>query len=265
MNHTGLPLLGKRILVTRAESQSGVFSDKIRQAGGVPTEVPLIMIRKPLDTTPLQEAIREIETFQWIVFSSVNGVAFFLDAFLQEKKLKSNLHNIKIAAIGEKTKQYLIQQGLPVHFIPSHYIAEEFVREFKEIVYKGDKLLHPRGNLARDILSAELKQLDAEVMSVIAYETVCNDDAGKPLAAYLQSSEIDIITFTSSSTVSNFVQLLATYNWKKWVEGIPVACIGPVTAETAVNHSFHPLIVAEEYTIDGLIEALSVYFSKEDL
>jgi uroporphyrinogen-III synthase len=275
------PLQGKRILVTRTREQSASFSARLDALGAIPIEFPVIRLAPPFDWQPLDEALRRLcdaqsTYYAWLIFTSVNGVEYAF-ARMQALGLSLPLSSSgapRVAAIGPATAAALARLGVHTDLVPAEYIAEGIAAALIEDAQRrgvslvGQRLLLPRASEARDVLVHELQAAGALVDEVAAYRTlpVGNDDQqGREVARMLQAGELDVLTFTSSSTVRNFMQWLenaapaitAKLRENAAGETLPaVACIGPVTAQTARELGLHPRIVAATFTIDGLIEAL---------
>lgn len=249
------PLFGTSILVTRARSQSSYLVSKVEELGAEAIEFPVIKIAPPSSYDALDEALQSLEHFNWIIFSSVNGVEYF---FRRLRELNIDIrasHNSKIAAIGSKTAEALYKKGLVVNLVPEEFRAERLFFELQSIVKKGDKILLPRADIARKYLAEALENIGCTVCAVDAYSTQRVNHDSASIIDRLQNSDIDIITFTSSSTVNNFVNAIGEENLSL-LSGVKVICIGPVTASTAAQWSINVSQVAKTYTIDGLIEAL---------
>lgn len=255
------PLFGKRVLVTRSREQASVLSEKLENLGAEAWEYPTIKIKEPDDLAALDAAVARAGAYNWIIFTSVNGVnAFFQRLRAQQLDIRS-LGAAKICAIGPKTAQALEERGLLVDVMPEVFRAEAVIEALKDRITPGDRVLLPRADLARQVLVDSLQQLGAQVDEVIAYQTMLADAADTELLLEkLQAGEIHVLTFTSSSTVTNFLKLLGDH--RHLLQGITVACIGPVTAQTAEKHGLHVDVCAEQYTIDGLVAAIQAYFSK---
>ena len=273
------PLLGKRILVTRARTQAASFSERLRKLGARPIEFPVIHIAPPLDWQPLDDALRHLcgatfAYYDWLIFTSVNGVESVF-ARLNEFGLVLPIGGItRVAAIGPGTSAALARYGVQTDLVPGEYIAEGVATALIEDAQRrgtslsGKRILLPRASVARDVLVAELQAAGARVDEVAAYRTlpVSSDDVqGGEVVRLLQAGELHILTFTSSSTVRNFMQWLVStapdmatkLRENAAGESVPViACIGPVTARTAREQGLHPHIEATTFTIDGLIEAI---------
>jgi uroporphyrinogen III methyltransferase/synthase len=249
------PLFGKRIIVTRSREQASALSSKLAGLGADVIEFPVIKIVPPTDTFSIDSAISKLEDFDWVVFTSANGVEWFAKRLLSMRKDIRAMHRAKIAAIGPATAAALEKLMIGVDYIPEKFVAESVVEGFPEDV-NGKKILIPRAKEAREVLPEKLKELGAEVHVASVYETITEDSDAQQIKDMLRSGEVDVVTFTSSSTVKNFVSLVGESNEKPLPEGVVAACIGPITAQTAEEMGIKPDIVAEEYTIDGLVQAL---------
>lgn len=250
------PLFGKRIVVTRSREQAGALSRQITGLGGEPYEFPTIKITPPDDFAPLDQAIKNAASFQWIVFTSVNGVKIFIQRLRRLGGDTRDLKGVNLCAIGPKTKAVLEGYGLRVDYIPVEFRAEEIVAGLKDKLKPGDRVLLPRADIARKILPRSLEQMGAEVTEVTAYKTVVEDSNAGELLEMLKAGKIDIVTFTSSSTVRNFLAMLGTSDLRDLMKNVLVACIGPITAHTARKAGLNVSIQASEYTIEGLLKAI---------
>ncbi len=254
------PLSGKKILVTRAREQSAEFSTLLRGLGAEVVEFPTIQIVPPRDWGPLDRAIRRIEQYDWLIFTSANGVLFFWQRLLAGGKtiLPSS---IKVCAIGPATARHLRERGVQVDFVPEAYVAEAILEGFKESDLAGKEILLARAKVARDILPRGLRQRGAKVEVVEAYRTLKPRGGTRRLRTLLTENKIDVVTFTSSSTVSHFAALLTGEELKRLLQGVKVACIGPITSETAKRLGMKVHIEPREYTIRGLARAIADHFS----
>ncbi|MFZ5595602.1 MAG: uroporphyrinogen-III C-methyltransferase [Bacillota bacterium] len=250
------PLFGCRVLVTRSREQASDLSRAIKELGGEAVEFPTISIVEPDDYTPLDRALSSAGNYRWIIFTSVNGVKYFFDRMFGLGMDIRDLGGIKICAIGPKTKEALERMGIRVEYVPSEYRAEEIAAGLKGKIKPGDRILLPRADIAGKDLKDLLGQEGAVVDDVTAYKTVAGDGNSDYIKNLLQNGGVDIITFTSSSTVRNFVKMIGDPKPSELLKGVRVACIGPVTAETAAQSGLKVDIVAEKYTIDGLVEAI---------
>lgn len=277
--NTARPLLGKRILVTRTREQASSFSDRLRKLGAIPFVFPVIRIAPPLDWQPLDDALRHLcgatfAYYDWLIFTSVNGVESVFGR-LNEFGLALPIAGVtRVAAIGPATAAALARYGVQTDLVPGEYIAEGVASALIEDAKSrgaslaGKRILLPRAAVARDVLVTELKAAGAIVQEVAAYRTlpVSSDDAqGLEVARLLQAGELHMLTYTSSSTVRNFMHWLTSsapnlaekLRDSADAETIPIiACIGPITAQTARELGLHPQIEATTFTIDGLIEAI---------
>lgn len=257
------PLFGHRILVTRARTQAGELSRDLEDLGAEVLEFPTIEIKPPKDLAPLDKAIRELEVYDWLVFTSVNGVEAFLDRLgHHELDVRSVPKDAKIAAIGPATADRIRNVGLRVDVVPKEYRAEALLDEISADEIEGKRILIPRAKVAREILPEKLREAGAEVFVPPAYESVPSDDGRGALAARLEAGGVDCVTFTASSTVENFVQAFGREDTVRLLDSVLVACIGPITAGTARGHGIRVDVEAEKYTIPGLVEAVEGLFAK---
>lgn len=249
------PLFGCRVLVTRSREQASFLSRAIEELGGEAVEFPTITIAGPDDFGPLDRAVAGVEKYRWVIFTSVNGVKYFFGRLFKSGRDIRDLKGINICAIGPKTRDSLSAYGLRVEYVPSEYRAEEIAAGLKGRIQPGDAVLLPRADIARKDLVRLLELEGARVDDVVAYRTVAGEGGREEIRAMLREGGIDIITFTSSSTVSNFVSITGD-GLDRLLEGVAVACIGPVTAETARKMGLPVHIEASRYTIEGLIETI---------
>jgi uroporphyrinogen III methyltransferase/synthase len=258
----GRPLLGKRIVVTRARQQASDLVRLLSDQGAECLEYPTIEIMPPKDLEPLKQAVERLAAYDWIVFTSVNGVIYFFEQLFAMGKDVRALGRIHTAAIGPATAGRLLEYGLTSDIVPETYRAESVVEAFGKVKLKGKKILLPRAADARPILPKELKKMGATVDEIPAYETVKAVGNTDDLVQNLKNNHIDLITFTSSSTVKNFKALLPAENFTKLIQGVTIASIGPITSDTAKELGFDVHITAEDYTIPGLVEAILQYYKK---
>ena len=251
------PLSGRRILVGRARHQAGALSDQLRGLGATVIEVPFIEIRPPESWAPLDQAIARILDYEWLILTSANGVQMFFARLAKLGKSEADLLHLNIAAIGPATAKVIELHGLPVDVVPEKYVAESVVEALESEV-KGKRVLLVRAKVARDVIPRELTALGAKVDVAEAYETVLPGTSAAALRVLFRDPEQKphAITFTSSSTVHNFVDLLGKENLGL-LEGVKLASIGPVTSETMRKSGLEPHIEAAEYTIPALAEALA--------
>jgi len=257
------PLAGCRVLVSRAKKQAGVLSSALRDLGCEVIEIPFIEIRKPKSYQPLDTALQKLATYDWLILTSVNGVEALFERIGKKKLDASALAKLKIAAIGPATRKSIEQCGLTVTVTPKEYVAESVVSSLRARV-KGKRVLLVRAKVARDVIPRELRKAGATVDVVEAYETITPKSSERRLRAALASMrrKPHAITFTSSSTVKNFVALLglqrarAALNKPAPHGGVHSASIGPVTSATLREFGLPVDIEAMEYTIPGLVAAI---------
>lgn len=255
------PLEGWRILVSRAKKQAGSLTDLLHQQGAEVMEVPFIEIRPPRSYKAMDDAIRLIGEYEWLILTSVNGVQALFERMEKLGMPKRRLLPLNIAAIGPATKAAIEREGLSVAVTPKEYVAESVVEALKEKV-KGKRVLLCRAKVARDVIPRELRKLGAFVDVVEAYETVIPAASRVKLRRLLRDEEKrpHAITFTSSSTVKNYVSLLGIRSGKsKLVQGVCNVSIGPVTSDTLRQYELSVDVQATEYTIPGLIQALAEF------
>ncbi|MGE5418371.1 MAG: uroporphyrinogen-III C-methyltransferase [Acidobacteriota bacterium] len=256
------PLFGKRVVVTRARKQASQLVARLEELGAEVIEFPTIAIKR-LDDPVLEHAIKWIHEYSWIIFTSANGVEEFFDRVWE---LGFDVRDIKgpaVCAIGPATARELEKRGIRVAIVPPEYRAEAVAEALKDKVDSGDKVLIPRARGAREILPETLREWGVEVDEIEIYEAVTEDNIGEEERASLQNSEVDVITFTSSSTVTNFLQVLGSGIVDTLKGKVRIACIGPITADTARQSGFAVDLVAADYTIDGLIDALLELYSNK--
>ncbi|WIY60468.1 uroporphyrinogen-III synthase [Bacillus arachidis] len=245
-------LAGKTVLITRAQHQAKQMSEAVNKQGGIPLEIPLLHI-EGVSQQEFQNVSQQLNTYDWVIFTSKNGVEFFLDGLY--KRIPST---VRIAAVGVKTGLELKKRGYEVHFVPTDFVAEAFAKEFVRELNGTERILFPKGNLARDIIPNKLRKLGVFLEEFVVYETKANHEKRQDLIANLESGKIDIVTFTSPSTVTSFVKLLEGTNWREWIKKCTIACIGPITAQEASRY-FSDVIVPKEYTVEALIQCISTY------
>jgi uroporphyrinogen III methyltransferase/synthase len=253
----GQPLSGKRIVVTRTRAQAGVLTEQLRGLGADVIELPTIRIEAPADLRAFAELVQDSHAYDWIVFTSVNGVNAFFDLFYKLYDDAREIGAARIAAIGPATAQRIKDFHMHVDLQPEEFVAESLAREFKK---KGGvenlRILIVHAEKARDLLPKELSALGAIVDEGLAYRTVpeTRDDIGA--RRRLLEEGADLITFTSSSTVENFLAL-----GLPWPAKMQVASIGPLTSKTALDHGLAVAVEARRHDIPGLVEAIRKFFS----
>lgn len=257
------PLFGKSVVVTRSRTQASDLVTALSEAGAVPVEFPTIRVMPPGDGfAALDAAIARLHAaggvpaYDWVIFTSVNGVEQFFARLDREGDVR-DLKGVKLGAIGPATAAALEARGLKLDFVPAEYRAEAVLEGLLERGVAGSRVLIPRAKEAREVLPDKLAEAGAEVEVAPAYETVLDETGAARMKDMLSGGEIDIITFTSSSTVKNFVQLLEGFDFQALPASVTIACIGPVTAGTARELGLRVDLVADEYTIPGLVRALT--------
>jgi uroporphyrinogen-III synthase len=251
------PLSGRRILITRARHQAQSLASALEEKGATVVAIPAIEILPPDSYDALDAALWNAKNYQWLVVTSANGAEVLAERLAALKLPTAALDPLKIAAIGPATARALGEMGLHVDEVPKQAIAESLVESLRDQV-GGKNVLLVRAKVARDVLPEELRNAGAHVDVVDAYQTVVPvtsaDDVRLIFAA--PSRMPDIVTFTSSSTVTNFFRLLHEANVPAWPASMAAASIGPITSQTLRHHGVEPVVEATEYTIPGVVEAL---------
>ncbi|MBQ7454522.1 MAG: uroporphyrinogen-III C-methyltransferase [Selenomonadaceae bacterium] len=244
------PLFGKKILVTRARAQASKLSNALKNFGADVVECPTIKIAEPSDNfRQLDAAIKILRGFDWIIFTSANGVEKFFERLKFHEFDTRAIGNAKIAAIGSATADKLSNFGIIADVVPKNFVAESLADELKDFVV-GKRILIARAEISRDFLPETLKNFGADVTVAPAYQTI------NELPAKIDFDALEMITFTSSSTVKNFI---ATYGVEK-LKKISCAAIGPITAQTLENFGVTAAVVAEKFTINGLVDAIKDFY-----
>lgn len=251
------PLQGVRVLVGRARHQAGALSSGLRKLGAEVVEIPFIEIRRPRSYKPLDTTLKNLEAYDWLILTSVNGVEALWERLAKLRISKKQLKHLKIAAIGPATRKAIEKRGLKVDIVPEEYVAESVVKSLRSKV-RGKRILLARARVARDVIPRELRKLGARVDVVEAYETVVPTASRTRLRAMMKNParRPHVITFTSSSTVRNFAGLAGKIP-PAVRKGMILASIGPVTSATLAELNLGADIEAKEYTIPGLIQAIS--------
>lgn len=251
------PLAGIRILVGRAQHQASVLSEGLKDLGAEVIEIPFIQIRPARSYKLLDSALKRIAEYDWLILTSVNGVDA-VAARLRRLNIRPEiLSSLKVAAIGPSTCAAAEGLGLKVGVVPAQYVAEAVVESLREEV-DGQRVLLARAKSARDVIPRELEKLGASVEVVEAYETTLPTSSKRKIQALMRdpAHRPHMITFTSSSSVRNFVQLLGGSSIHKELETVRFASIGPITSATLREFGLNPHIEAREFTIPGLIQAI---------
>jgi len=255
------PLFGKRILVTRAWEQTGETSGLLKDLGAEVVAIPTIEFAPPTSLKALDRAIDRLFVYDWAIFTSANAVHFFMDRFAKKGKDMSDLAGIKLCAIGPKTARTLSNYELRVDVVPQEYIAEAVVEAMGRKKLRGKRILLPRSKKAREVIPKELRSQGARVDVVGVYRTMAPKKGGDRIRRLLQEKKIHAITFTSSSTVKNFVGMVGRKKLHSLIKGVVLASIGPVTAETMRECGLAPHIIGS--SLDSMVSSLVEELQKE--
>ncbi|EGO63910.1 uroporphyrinogen-III C-methyltransferase [Acetonema longum] len=255
-------LFGKRILVTRTREQASLLTARLENLGAMCLEAPAIRIEPPESYNPVDMAIQNLRDYHWVVLTSVNGVKAFFARLEKAGKDARALGEAKVAAIGAQTAACLREYGIIADIVPVEFRAEGVAEALAAYIRPGDRVLIPRAAVARDLLPDKLTEMGAAVEVTPVYRTVAGLTDGLKLAADLADGKLDMVTFTSSSTVTNTVALLGP-DAVKLLANTKIACIGPVTAGTCYDLGITPAIIASEYTIQGLVQSITEYFKQK--
>jgi uroporphyrinogen III methyltransferase / synthase len=251
------PLFGKTIIVTRSRDQASVFSDQLIELGANVLEYPTINITDPDDFGPLDKELENLDSTDWLIFTSVNGVDAFFNRIFELGRDVRDLKGVKICSIGPSTTERIKGFHVSIDCQPPKYVAESVVEALKKVEeIKGKRFLMPRTDIARSYIPEELEKLGAEVSDIIAYKTELATDGDNIVLDKLKDGEVDIVTFTSASTVKNFVKIIGEDNLSAFKDNVQFASIGPITNESAEEMNIDISIKAEEYTIPGLVQAI---------
>jgi uroporphyrinogen-III synthase len=253
-----MELIGKTILITRPRNQSGEFARQIIESGAEPVYFPVIHIQPMEDTTILDRALHKLSCYDWLILTSINGVEMVW-ARLEALGINGLPPGLRVAAIGPKTAAGLEVHGIHPQFVPDEYIAEAILPGLGDI--RGRWILLPRAEIARRVLPDMINAAGGFAHEIAAYRT--QPDTPDPAGLERLQNGVDVITFTSSSTVRNFVALARAANLNPAsLPGQPIiACIGPITAQTIRDENMPVDVIAEEYTIEGLLRSLQAYTS----
>jgi uroporphyrinogen-III synthase len=250
-------LAGKRIVITRPPHKAGSFAERLRELGAEPVLVPTIAIQPAADPFPLDRALQTLDRYDWIVFTSANAVSHLWQRLEMLALDPTHLRWPAVAVIGPATGQALQEHGIPPAVMPGKHVAEALFDALQQTTdLSGTRILLPQGNLARPVLAGLLREAGAEVETVVVYETIRPE-----MGPALLSEPFDAVTFTSSSTVQNFVEMFD--DPLRVVGSALVACIGPVTADTVSEFGLPVHVIAEPHTVDGLIDVLVAAFERK--
>jgi uroporphyrinogen-III synthase len=259
------PLKGRRIVVTRSPRQAEAFCTRLSELGAYPIRFPTIQF-VPLPTEQLDAALNKLDAYDWLIFTSGNAVSFFLARL---EALQQPISHLKVAASGAATAQLLQKKGVSVDFVPDEFVGERLVAGLGDLV--AQRVLLPRAKIGRPQIVKLLQAQGAIVEEIPLYDTITADP---PATAWAELDQgVDVITFTSPSSVRNFFKILDMTKRPVSATGAPVknrlfaeaiiACIGPITADAVREQGVAVSIMPEEYTIDGLVTAVVDYFKSE--
>lgn len=249
------PLAGVRVLITRSKADNQRLSAKLRELGAVTIELPTIAIVPPENTELLDQSIRMLSKYEWLIFTSVHGVEFFSKRMFSLGEPIDRLHEAKVAAVGPATATALERLGRKPDYVPEEFLSEHITKGLGDV--NGKRILFPRADIASAKLPELLRKDGATVEEVIAYRTVIPDDLSRDRIQSVLRQPVDVVTFTSPSTVRNLAQAAGPRNVESLLKGVKVACVGPVTAEAAKALGVHVDIVAPNHTIENLVEAIA--------
>ncbi|CAM3943624.1 uroporphyrinogen-III synthase [Mesobacillus thioparans] len=247
-------LQNRTVMIPRGKAHAKPFSELVSRNGGIPVEIPLIAFQPVAASEKLLHALAGLHTYDWIIFTSNVTVETFFSFFE-----KNSLSLPKIAVIGDKTKASLEERGAQVDFMPEEYVAEGFVEAFLPHVKAGDKILIPKGNLARDYISSSLKEIGALVEELIIYETYLPDESRDKLVQMLSEERLDILTFTSPSTIDHFMKIVEEHHLRHKLEHCLIACIGPVSKRKAEKWGLRVHSTPEKYTVEEMLKSIAQY------
>jgi uroporphyrinogen III methyltransferase/synthase len=258
-------LQGKRIVVTRAEHQAQETAQLLREKGAKVYLFPVIEIVPADPTQELAEAINKIDEYDWILLTSSNAVSIFINLCQQRlgEKWKEKLRHKRFAVIGPKTGESLEAFGLKPAFIPGSYKQEDMAVESESVILPGSRLLYPKAEQARALLPQTLSARGVNLDDPVLYRTIPALHHKQDFLEVLTQGQIDVITFTSSSTVRYFIELFKSEDKRRLFSHMTFACIGPITAQTAEEAGLEVKIKAQEHTIPGLIKALEAFFNEK--
>ncbi len=261
-------LTGRTIVITRARSQADSFASELERLGARVIVCPTIEITDPDSYARVDEAIDHFYGYDWLIFTSVNGVDYFFRRFFELSHDLTEVDDLKVCAIGESTAGRLRELQIHVDVVPAEFKAEGVFKALEQYIGNKDRLqglnfLIPRAAVARDYLPKALESSGARVDVVPAYQTVLPNDIDRARLAAMLAGGADCIAFTSSSTVKNLAQLFDTRDLSQQLADVAIACIGDVTAQTANDHGLRVAIQPEQFTIPALVTAIAQYFERK--
>ena len=259
------PLFGKRVIVTRTLEQAGTFIDRLNLRGAEAVPFPTIKIVPPNGYKEADRAIKRLSGYDWLIFTSVNGVKYFFKRLYALGLDVRELKGVKICAIGPMTAKAVEAWNIGVDLTPKEFVAEGLLRSLGAEGIKGKRFLLPRALKARELIPEEIKRLGGEIDVVPVYRTVAPRKDAAAIRAELTEGLIDAVTFTSSSTVTNFSRIFGKKRFSELLAGCKIACIGPVTARTASELGLKVDIIAKRYTIEGLTREMEAFYSNKSI
>lgn len=266
---TNQPLIGKTVVITRAAAQAADFARALEAYGALVSICPTIEISDPENYDRLDEAIDHLYGYDWIIFTSVNGVDFFLRRLAAQDKNVDDLDELKTCAIGAATADRLREAHVHVDVVPSEFKAEGVFASLTSFLGSSDRfhglnILLPRAAVARDYLPKALEEAGARVDVVPAYRTIVPENLDRGRLSAMLAGSADCIAFTSSSTVKNLALLFDTNDLGETLRGLTIACIGDITAATAAEYGLKVDIQPKEFTVAALAEAIAEYYLKSE-
>ncbi|MBN4054695.1 uroporphyrinogen-III C-methyltransferase [Nitrospira defluvii] len=257
------PLFGKRILVTRAREQAAEFLDLLTAYGAEAISFPTLQIVPPTEWDGVDAAIDQIAQYDCLIFTSVNGVTFFRKRLELLRKDLRSLNGISLCAIGPRTAKAIEDWGMQVSLCPEEFKAEGLLKALGTRGIRGKRFLIPRAKEAREILPEEIKRLGGEVDVVSVYQAIRPDYGPEEIETLQDRGQIDMLTFASSSTLRNFIEIFGKKGIQNTFKESAIACIGPITAQTAEEHGLRVDIMPGEYTFSALADKIVDYFIKK--
>jgi uroporphyrinogen III methyltransferase/synthase len=271
VDHSSQPLAGRTVVITRAREQANQFATELERYGARVISCPTIEIVEPESYALLDEAIDNLYGYDWLIFTSVNGVKYFLRRLAERGHETHELDDLRVCAIGESTAAALRDAQVHVDLVPEKSQAEGVYKALLDFLggvdaFKTLNLLMPRATSARDYLPLALEEAGARIDVVPTYRTVKprSSDFGR-VAALIEGGAIDCVAFTSSSSVTHFAQLFDTHDLKRFLKGVAIACIGEITAATAEHLGLHARILPKEQTVAALAREIAVHFEAKEL
>lgn len=255
------PLSGRRIIVTRAADQAGEFSAMLTSRGATVLECPTIQLVEPTSWTELDAALGQLASFNWLVLTSVNAVRFFFQRLNALGLDARSLGSCKLCAVGPRTAEVIAEHGIRPDLMPADYKAEAVVAEFAKLEMSGQRILFPRADRAREVIPRELDRMGAHVTAPVIYRNILPERLCPETLLALEKRCVDCITFTSSSTVLNMVELLGADLLVNMLKGVAVASIGPITSKTCRDLGLKVDIQPDTFTLPALSDAIQHYFA----